>query len=436
VHVKAEKEGKLSTNITIPKLGMTMKEATLVEWKFNEGDWVEKDEVVLIIETEKTTWEVEAMASGYLHILIACNPDQPEPVGKVVGQLAETEEELKSLQQETGIAEVPVATEAPTSTAKVSSIGSISDSEKGERFRASPLAKKMAKEHKLDLGTVVGTGPGGRITKDDVEKAIELKKKAPSETPVAGAVPDAGEYDGKRIKATISLKSGMRKAIASHMQRSLAISAQLTLMGEIDMTEAQKLRTEFLKQEEDIQTRITYTDIFVFILTKVLKEHPMINSSLIDNEIKIWEDINIGVAVALESDNSTGGGLIVPVIKHADQKSLVEISKELKELIGKAREGRILPDEVTGSTFTITNLGGAGGGYGFGTPIINQPESAILGTGAITDRPVVREGEIVIRPIMTYSFTFDHRVVDGAPAAAFMSALTMLIESPGLMICL
>jgi pyruvate dehydrogenase E2 component (dihydrolipoamide acetyltransferase) len=436
VHVKAEKEGKLSTNITIPKLGMTMKEATLVEWKFNEGDWVEKDEVVLIIETEKTTWEVEAMASGYLHILIACNPDKPEPVGTVVGQLAETEDELKSLQQETGIAEVPVATEASTSTAKVSSIGSISDSEKGERFRASPLAKKMAKEHKLDLGMVVGTGPGGRITKDDVEKAIELKKKAPPETPVAGAVPAAGEYDGKRIKAIISLKSGMRKAIASHMQRSLAISAQLTLMGEIDMTEVQKLRAEFLKQEEDIQTRITYTDIFVFIITKVLKEHPIINSSLIDNEIKIWEDINIGVAVALESNNSTGGGLIVPVIKRADQKSLVEISKELKELIGKAREGRILPDEVTGSTFTITNLGGAGGGYGFGTPIINQPESAILGTGAITDRPVVREGKIVIRPIMTYSFTFDHRVVDGAPAAAFMSTLTMLIESPGLMICL
>jgi pyruvate dehydrogenase E2 component (dihydrolipoamide acetyltransferase) len=436
VHVRAEKEGKLSTNITIPKLGMTMKEATLVEWKFNEGDWVEKDEVVLIIETEKTTWEVEAMASGYLHILIAGDPDKPEPVGKVVGQLAETEEELKSLQEETGVVEVPVTAEAQVSSAKDSSIGSIPDPEKGERFRASPLAKKMAKEHRLDLSTVVGTGPGGRITKGDAEKAIEQRKKAPPGRPVAGAVPAEGEYDGKRIKATISLKSGMRKVIAAHMQRSLSISAQLTLMGEIDMTEAQKLRAGFLKQEEELQTRITYTDIFVFILTKVLKEHPIINSSLIDNEIKIWEDINIGIAVALESGNSIGGGLIVPVIKHADQKSLVEISKELKELIGKAREGSILPDEVTGSTFTITNLGGAGGGYGFGTPIINQPESAILGTGAITDRPVVREGQIVIRPIMTYSFTFDHRVVDGAPAAAFMSALTMLIESPGLLICL
>jgi pyruvate dehydrogenase E2 component (dihydrolipoamide acetyltransferase) len=424
----------LSTNITIPKLGMTMKEATLVEWKFNEGDRVEKDEVVLIIETEKTTWEVEAMASGYLHILVAGDPDKPEPVGKVVGQLADTEEELKSLQEETGIVAVPVATDARVSTAKESSAGSIP--EKGGRFLASPLAKKMAKEHRLDLGTVTGTGPGGRVTKDDVGKAIELKKKAPSEAPVAGAVPSAGEYDGKRIKATISLKSGMRKAIATHMQQSLAISAQLTLMGEIDMTEVQKLRAELLKQEEKLQTRITYTGIFVFILTKVLKEHPIVNSSLIENEIRIWEDINIGVAVALESGNSTGGGLIVPVLKHADQKSLAEISKELKELIGKAREGRILPDEVTGSTFTITNLGGAGGGYGFGTPIINQPESAIIGTGSITDRPVVRDRQIVIRPIMTYSFTFDHRVIDGAPAAAFMSTLTKLLESPGLMICL
>jgi len=201
------------------------------------------------------------------------------------------------------------------------------------------------------------------------------------------------------------------------------------------MSEVKKLRVELLAQEDTLQTRVTFTDVFVVAVTRALKDHPIINSSLIDNEIKIWEDINIGVAVAIETDDLLGGGLIVPVIKHADRKSLTDISKELKVLVEKAREGKILPDDVTGSTFTITNLGGAGGGYGFGTPIINQPESAILGTGAIADRPVVKGGEIVIRPIMTFSFTFDHRVIDGAPAAAFMARLTALLENPLLMLC-
>jgi pyruvate/2-oxoglutarate dehydrogenase complex dihydrolipoamide acyltransferase (E2) component len=163
-------------------------------------------------------------------------------------------------------------------------------------------------------------------------------------------------------------------------------------------------------------------------VAKVLKEHPIINSSLIDNEIKIWEEINIGVAVAVEE------GLIVPVVKNADRKSLVEISKEARALAEKARAGKLMPDDVAGGTFTITNLGAFGGGYGFGTPIINQPQAAILGTGAITERPVVRQGQIVIRPIMAYSFTFDHRVLDGAPAGRFMAALTQLLENPGLLL--
>ena len=424
----------MAQDIKIPKLGMSMREATLVEWKFKEGDWVEKDQVILIIETEKTQYEVEALASGHLHILIAANPDHPEPVGKLVGQLAETEEELKALQEESGVVAAPVSTEeqgaAPSKAPTPEAITG-----EGERLRVSPVARKMAQEHMIDLSTIAGTGPGGRITKKDVEEAIKAKEKAPAETAPEEALPPGEEYDGKRVKTVISLKAGMRKAIAEHMQRSLAVSAQLTSMGEIDMTEVKKLRDELLAQEDKLQTRVTFTDIFVVAVTRALKDHPIINSSLIDKEIKIWEDINIGVAVAIETEDLLGGGLIVPVIKHADRKSLTEISNELKILVEKAREGKILPDDVTGSTFTITNLGGAGGGYGFGTPIINQPESAILGTGAITDRPVVKGGEIVVRPIMTFSFTFDHRVIDGAPAAAFMTRLTALLENPLLMLC-
>ena len=242
-------------------------------------------------------------------------------------------------------------------------------------------------------------------------------------------------FDGKRVKESVSIKTGMRKAIAHHMQQSLLSSAQLTITGEMDMSAMKNLRGEFLKQEEMLQTRITYTDIFVLAMTKALQAHPIINSSLIDDEIKIWEDIHIGVAVAIMGDSVLDSGLIVPVLRNADQKPLPEISKELKVLVQAARAGTILPDDVRGSTFTITNLGGTSGTYGFGTPIINQPESAILATGPITDRAVVRDGEIVARPIMTYSFTFDHRVIDGAPASLFMAYLTQLVENPGLMLC-
>jgi len=225
------------------------------------------------------------------------------------------------------------------------------------------------------------------------------------------------------VKSTIPLK-GMRKVIAEHMHRSLSISAQLTVMGEIDMTEVVKLRESLVSQAEVIGARITYTDIFVLAIAKLLKDNPIINSSLIDNEIKLWEDINIGVAVALEE------GLIVPVVKNADKKSLVEISQTIKTLGKKAREEKLVPDDVTGGTFTITNLGALGGGYRFETVIINQPESAILGTGGITDRVVVRDGQIVIRPIMTYYFTYDHRVINGAVAAKFMADMTRLLEEP------
>jgi len=404
---------------------MSMKEATLVEWPVKEGDFVNQGDIVLIIETEKTTWEVEALASGYVHILVGV--EAVEPVGQAVGQIAETEEELKKLQAETGIIDTAAAAprEAATKAAPPKA-----PAKTGERVKASPVAKKLAEEHGLDLGAVPGTGPGGRITKEDVLKAVEAQKAAPPEAAPA----EAGEFEGRRVKAALPLRTGMRKAIAAHMQRSLSVAAQLTTMGEIDMTEVKKLRSELLKQEETLQTRITYTDIFIKAVTRALQDHPVINSSLIENQIIIWEDINIGVAVALESDDYLGGGLIVPVIKHTDKKSIAEISRELKELVAKARAGKLLPDEVTGGTFTITNLGGAGTGYGFGTPIINQPESAILAPGAITDRPVVRDNEIVIRPVMTYSLTFDHRVIDGAPAAAFMARLTALLENPVLMI--
>lgn len=408
--------------IAIPKLGMSMTEATLVEWRAKEGDHVEKGDIVLVIETEKTKWEVEAAAAGFVHIMVT--EDVKAPVGRVVGLIAANKEELTTLQKEPPremFTTAPEPSKAPAAQATAAPAAAAKAVEE-KPIRISPVARKMAEEHMIDIAAVVGTGPDGRIVREDIEKAIEAGKK-----PVAAPAVPAAVYEGKKVKTTITLK-GMRRAIAEHMQRSLSVGAQLTSMGEIDMTEVVRLRNSLVEQEQKIGTRITYTDIFVLVVAKVLKEHPIINSSLIDNEIKIWEEINIGVAVAVEE------GLIVPVVKNADRKSLVEISKEARALAEKARAGKLMPDDVAGGTFTITNLGAFGGGYGFGTPIINQPQAAILGTGAITERPVVRQGQIVIRPIMAYSFTFDHRVLDGAPAGRFMAALTQLLENPGLLL--
>lgn len=412
---------------------MTMKEATLAEWKVKEGDAAHTGDVVLVIETDKTKWEVEAAADGLLHIVV--DVDQTVPVGTLVGLLADDKDELASLQKDSGAAMAAATTqpEPGIDTSGSERPPSGAPPKKKMRVKASPVARKLAEKRGVDLSAVSGTGPGGRITKDDVLAAVKTARTAPA---ASGETTTASEErDGIKVKEIIPLR-GMRKAISDHMHQSLAVSAQLTATGEIEATELKKLRTELVKQEAALGTRITYTDICVLAAAKTLRDVPAANASLIDNEIILWEDINIGVAVALEGGDALGGGLIVPVIRNADKKSLTEISKELKASVEKARDGKLMPDDVSGGTFTITNLSALGGGsWGYGTPIINQPQSAILGTGAISDRAVVREGEIVIRPMMPISFTFDHRVLDGAPAGVFSARFSQLITNPYLLIC-
>ena len=405
----------MSAEIRIPKLGMIMKSATVVEWKAKEGELVKQDDSVLIIETEKIRWDVKAEASGFLHILV--QEGNEASVGTIVGLIAESEEELAVLQKETPKEKAAEAVAAPRVETTLPREAAVAEKER-ERIRISPVARKMAEEHAVDITKIVGTGPGRRIIREDIEKAIGTKEKEE----VAPVV-----YQDKKVKSTIPL-TGTRKIIAEHMHHSLSIAAQLTVMGEIDMTEMIKLRNSLLVQEETLGTRITYTDLLVLTVAKALKDNPIINSSLIDNEIKLWENINIGVAVALEE------GLIVPVVRDADKKTLIEISQTIRALVDKARSGNLTPDGVTGGTFTITNLGALGGGYRFETVIINQPESAILGTGGMPDRAVVRDAQIVIRPIMTYYFTYDHRVFTGAVAAKFMASVTRLLENPSLLL--
>jgi pyruvate dehydrogenase E2 component (dihydrolipoamide acetyltransferase) len=266
---------------------------------------------------------------------------------------------------------------------------------------ATSAAKKLAQERGVNLAEIHGTGSGGRITEQDVLAFIEAR---------AGVAAPA-------LAARIIPFAGMRQSIADHMVESLHTTAQLTLTMEVDATELVKLRTQ-LKADFDL----TFTDLIVKAVAKTLKQHPLLNATLIGNEIHLLEAIHIGIAVALQD------GLIVPVLRDADKHTVQEIAQEARRLAQGARDGTLSVDEVTGGTFTVTNLGASG--IDAFTPIINAPEAAILGVGRIAEKPVFQGDVVVKRSLLVLSLTIDHRIVDGAPGADFLKSLKELLEMP------
>lgn len=407
--------------IVMPKLAMAMQEGQVLEWFFEEGARVEKGQPVMLVETEKVTHECEAPASGYLHRLVELGVTVP--VFQPVALLAATEAELKGLQQAATARAPLTAATAPLGARQVSA-------DKKERVNASPIARELAARYRLELMAIPGTGPGGRITKEDVEKAFAGLKVGTGQMPSAAGVGTApqGVFEGRKVKAVIPLH-GMRKMISDRMHRSLALSAQLSVMGEVDMGEAVRLRQQLLAREAELGARITYTDLMVLAMAKAVRHVPLVNASLVGDEIRIWEDINIGVAVALEKGQYESG-LIVPVVKNADKKSLVEISRTVRDLAERAKNGTLTAEEVTGGTITLSNAGMFAEGWGFSTPILNYPEVMIVQPGRICDRPAVREGSLVVRPLMSLSITHDHRVLDGVPVAQFFNKLKEWLENP------
>ncbi|MEM3011412.1 MAG: dihydrolipoamide acetyltransferase family protein [Candidatus Bathyarchaeia archaeon] len=366
----------------MPRLSLTMKEGTVVQWFKKEGESVEKGEPLVEVMSEKVTYDIEAPSSGVLRKILAAEGAEV-PIDAAIAIITAPEEELPELEEtKKGVLAVPVE-EIQVSR------------EKTGRFLASPAAKRLAKEYGVDLAQVVGTGPEGRIVERDVERFIREKLRL-----------------APKVKEIIPL-TGIRKTVAERVSLSFRTAPHSTITMEVDMTEASKLREK---------TQFSYTEILVKAVAEALKKHPMINSTLEEDKIKVFEDINIGIAVATEK------GLVVPVVRNADKKSLPEIASEIKELVEKAREGKLTKEDVSGGTFTITNLGMFG--VDVFTPIINPSETAILGVGRIIEKPVVVGGEIKIKPMMTLSLSYDHRVIDGAPAAQFLKTIKETLEKP------
>ena len=280
----------------------------------------------------------------------------------------------------------------------------------GDKVKISPAARKLAEENGIDRTTLAGTGPEGRIVREDVEKAM-------AEAAAAANVP----VDARPVIEVIPYE-GMRQVIGENMVSSYSIAPKVTHMVSVDVSAFGLLRAQINSDLKETE-KISVTDLLVKAVAKALERHPRINSTLSGESIKILKEINIGVAVALTE------GLIVPVVKDANKKSIYDVSGEIRDFGKRARKNRVAVEEMTGSTFTISNVGGYGSVDWF-TPIINQPESAILGVGRTVKMPVVVDDQIAIRPMMGLSLAFDHRVIDGAPAAEFLATLLKLIEKP------
>ena len=446
----------MAKEIFMPKLSSTMETGTLLEWFKEEGDTVEIGEPLFEILTDKINIEVEAYDDGIL-LKKYFDTDDQVPVNHVIGYIGQANEQVPaespgesgesnelSESSEQIVQEETVAEKAERPLVAASVIS-------GEKPRATPAARRIAKTNQVELTAIAGSGPNGRVHVKDVNEYVNEDQTHSKITPLANKIAKQENVDittisgsglnGKIVKQDISAViqeknteapassqkrrkiGGMRKVISDRMSQSAFTAPHVTLTSEIDMTKVKELRVQLLPiVEKQTGMRLSYTEVIIKAVGLVLSRFPAVNASFINDEIIYNDAVHIGLAVAVPD------GLMVPVLKDVNQKGLADLTMEAKDIGKRAREQKLLPDQLKGSTFTISNLGM----YAIDafTPIINQPETAILGVGRMLEKPVVINSEIEVRPMMTLSMSFDHRVIDGAPAAEFLTELKRVLENP------
>ncbi|MDP2470557.1 MAG: dihydrolipoamide acetyltransferase family protein [Candidatus Palauibacterales bacterium] len=436
----------MATKVVMAQLSPTMEEGKLLEWKVAEGDRVEASDLLAEIETDKANMDIEALGGGVV-LKILVEEGQTVPVGALIGIIGEEGEDISALLEEAAAAASvasgavepgfpeeadavvpPAPPEAPPPAAPVPPVVEPPHSKAGESsvtgtVKASPVARRMADDAGLRVSDIQGSGPGGRVVKRDVEAAIAAGGTVARATEPSGgaAVAHAGAPSGPRRLADETLEpSQMRKAIARRLVTSIGPVPHFFLTTEIDMGRALELR-------KALNARLTggkigVNDVLVKVAAEALARHPEINASWEGDTIRRHGSVDIGIAVAIED------GLITPVLRAADRKGLLEISTEASELIGRAREKRLLPEEYQGATFSVSNLGMFD--IDQFTAIINPPEAAILAVGGTIEKPVVVDGEIEVRPRMRVTMSCDHRVIDGATGARFLETFKAMLENP------
>ena len=415
----------MTTDYKFPDLGEGVIEGEIKKWLVKEGDTVVKDQALADVETDKAVVEMPSPVAG---TVLKMNHKEGDlvKVGEVLVVIGEKGEAVPAAKVETeakteteGLPEgkrkpsYSVVGELPTEEVNVSSTGKVAEAKPSIAVQATPAVRKLAKDLGVDISLVRGTGPNGRVTDDDVKKAKESPPPK-AETPHMKTAP---KFDLYGWVDRVPLR-GIRRTTAKHMIESQARAAQVTAMDQADVTALFALREKVKKDVlEQRKVNVTFMPFIVKAVTMALKAHPSLNASVNDeeNEILVKKYFNIGIAVAVDE------GLIVPVIKMADQKGIVDLAEEIHNLAELANTRKVDMADLKGGTFTITNYGAFGTTYG--TPIINYPEVAILGTGKIVDTPMVIEGRIEPRKMLPLSLTFDHRALDGAEAAKFMNEL-------------
>lgn len=438
----------------MPKLSPTMEEGQLSRWLKKEGDKVSMGEPLAEIDTDKATMEMQALGSGVLRKILI-QEGESAPLGQLIAIIGEPDEDISAFSAPTTSSPAPKAagttepkadakpdvpaTETATAGASAANVsGSASgngsreaapvEAASGGRLIVSPLAARMAAESGIDLRTVNGSGPGGRIIKRDVEELISGKTAA---APAADQAPQrhlravGGSPFQKSATAQASAyrdepASEMRRTIAKRLVTSLGPVPHFFLTTEIEMDRAAEMRKGI--NELDPELKISVNDIIIKVAAAALIQHPQVNASFQDKVVRYYEHADIGVAVAIEE------GLITPIVRGADQKSLSEIASEVRDLADRARHRKLRPEEYLGASFSVSNLGMFG--IDEFTAIINPPEAAILAVGAMSAKPVVRNNELVIRQMMRVTMSCDHRVVDGATGAKFLQTFKKILENP------
>lgn len=412
--------------VILPTLGLEMESAVIERWLKAEGDPVALDEPLLVVETEKASSEINSPVSGTLARIV--QPAGAEvPVTAIIAYVEDGSEAAAPSPR--GADATPATPEALPPRAEVGALpppapppGGDGEEPPTGKVRASPAARRAARDLGIDLAAVPGSGPGGRVQAADVERFIaEARAKVAPSAPAPAA---AGLVDG--LPGQLVPLGRKRRVTAERMAQSARSVARVTLTVEVDAGELLAVRRRLLPAYEQQGLRLAYDDLLVKAVAVALAEHPYLNARWTPDGIFLVAPVNVGLAVALED------GLVVLVLREANRKRLAEIAAERERLVARAREDKIRPEDVSGGTFTITNLGM----YGVDsfTPIVNPPETAILGVGRVAERAVGRDGQLVLRPTVHLALSFDHRVVDGAPAARFLQRVQQLIEEPYLLL--
>ncbi len=415
----------MANAVIMPKAGITVESCIIGTWEKKVGDAIKVGDILFTYETDKASFECESTAEGTL-LEIFYNEGDEVPCLVNVCAVGNPGEDCSALRPDGGAAAAPAAEEKPAEAKKEEAAAPAPAAATtavagGDKAAVSPRARKLAERAGVDASLATPTGPNGRIIERDVRTLMEnpvvasVKEEAAAPAPAAQAVAPEAEYTDVKF-------SGIRRAISKSMHTSLSMMAQLTHTNSFDATAILNYR-KTLKAAEGEYAGITIGDIVLYAVSRTLLNHPDLNAHMLDdNNIRLFKHVNLGVAV------DTPRGLMVPTIFHADEKSLLEISKEVKELAAQCREGNINPDKLSGGTFTVSNLGNLG--VESFTPVINPPQTGILGVCCTTDR--VRkgaDGSIQIYPAMTLSLTYDHRAVDGSPAARFQKELAKNLEN-------